>query len=147
MSNTQQWLAVDGDWYPPAGHPNDETLPQVAPTSNANTSSIQAEVAHRESRADDKRGDSRPIHVEVTNLPAPLRTNACAVISLICAVVVPVPLAAIVFGLVGGRQITKSTRGGAPERGSGLAMAGFFLGTLELIGLLVALAYLFTHRA
>jgi hypothetical protein len=147
MSNAQQWLAVDGDWYPPARNPNDETPPQVAPTSNANTSSIQVEVPHRESRADDKRSDSHPIQVEVTNVPVPLRTNACAVISLICAVAVPVPLAAIVFGLVGGRQVTKSMRDGAPERGSGLAMAGFFLGTLELIGLLVALAYLFTHRA
>jgi hypothetical protein len=71
--------------------------------------------------------------VEVSNLPATLHTNACAIISLALALVLPVLLAAIIFGLIGSSQISRAERSGVRERGRALATWGIILGSLELV--------------
>ena len=60
------------------------------------------------------------------------RTNAAAMISLFAALVGLFPVA-IVFGAIGYVEVG----GRQHERGSGIAVAGLILGSLELIALIV----------
>ncbi|MGW5075168.1 DUF4190 domain-containing protein [Rhodococcus sp. NPDC004095] len=57
----------------------------------------------------------------------PARTNACAIIALLCALLV-LALPAFVFGIIGMRQTARRD-----EEGWGMAFAGVIIGGLELI--------------
>ena len=73
--------------------------------------------------------------------PSYMRVNPCAVLSLMFAIGVPIPLAAFVFGVVAQRQISESN---GNERGHAMAISGIVLGLVELVGviiLIVAIAH------
>jgi hypothetical protein len=134
MSDVQQrpdwWQAVDGLWYPPERHPN-YRAPQTGPPATTGSPAYSyVEPPQQQPRA--PAAPEKPIQVEVTNLPATLHTNACAIISLALALVLPVPLAAIIFGWIGTSQIARAERSGVRERGRALAIWGIILGILEL---------------
>ena len=134
MSDVQQrpdwWQAVDGKWYPPERHPNYRPpLPGPATTPVPPYASYVAFPQQTTNPA----GPQKPIWVEVTNLPTPLHTNACAIISLLTALVLPVPLVAIIFGWIATSQIARAEREGVRERGRALAIWGIVLGVIELV--------------
>jgi hypothetical protein len=66
-------------------------------------------------------------------------TNACAIIALVCALLVSVPLAAIIFGFVAKFQIEESN---GTQRGEGLAYWAIVLGFIELLGIIMSLVAL-----
>jgi hypothetical protein len=80
----------------------------------------------------DPRGTGAP-HLQ----PTPVRYNACAVLSLVFALALPIPIAAIVLGFVAHSLIRKSN---GRERGRALADWGIVLGVMELIGLTLVIA-------
>ncbi len=134
MSDVQQrpdwWQATDGQWYPPERHPNYPQRPPPGPATNGGP--VYAYVTPPvQPRA--PAGPEKPIQVEVTNLPTLLHTNTCAIISLFCALAFPVPLVAIIFGLIGSSQISRAEKNGVSERGRALAGWGIVLGILELV--------------
>jgi hypothetical protein len=71
--------------------------------------------------------------------PVPQTTNACAIISLVCALVGFGSLPAIIFGLIANNQIQQSH---GTQRGYGLAFWGILLGMVELGGTIIIIAVL-----
>ena len=140
MSEVQQrpdwWQADDGKWYPPERHPAYRP-PPLGPAPTAAPAYTVPVAPPQQPRV--PVGREQPIHVEVTNLPTPLHTNACAIISLVLALVLPVPLAAIIFGWIGTSQIARAERSGVHERGRALAIWGIVLGVLELVAFIVVI--------
>jgi hypothetical protein len=82
-------------------------------------------------------GVNRPLGNRQPNVAQ--TTNTCAIIALVFALLVSVPLAAIIFGFVAKFQVEESN---GTQRGEGLAYWAIVLGFIELLGILMSLVAL-----